>query len=126
MARDLTDKQRSALEALRAAQAAGQGLCAYARAHGLNARQLHDAVAQLRRRGVLPPVQRAGQTPSAFVAVRVVDTAAAATKETAPSTPRTGMVCRVLHPSGVVIECGEWPPAAWLLSLSAGRRDAAP
>jgi predicted transcriptional regulator len=117
MARELTDKQRSALEALRAAQAAGQGLCAYARAHGLNARQLHDAVAQLRRRGVLPPVQRAGQTPSAFVAVRVVDT---------PPTPRTGMICRVLHASGLVIECGEWPPAGWLLSLSAGRRDAAP
>jgi hypothetical protein len=49
--------------------------------------------------------------------VRVVDT---------PPTPRTGMICRVLHASGLVIECGEWPPAGWLLSLSAGRRDAAP
>jgi len=117
VAREMTDKQRAALEALQAARAAGQGLCAYARAHGLNERQLHDGVAQLRRRGVLPPVQRAGQVPSAFVAVRVVDT---------PPTPRAGMVCRVLHPSGLVIECGEWPPAGWLLSLTAGRRDAAP
>ena len=116
MARDLTDKQRVALEALQAARAAGQGLCAYAREHGLNARQLHDSIGQLRRRGALPP-QRARLDPSAFVAVRVVDT---------PPTPRTGMVCRVLHPSGLVIECGEWPPAGWLLSLTAGRRDAAP
>ena len=117
MAKDLTDRQRAALEALQGARAAGQGLCAYARAHGLNARQLHDAVAQLRRRGVLPPVQRAEQNASAFVAVRVMDT---------PPTPRSGRVCRVLHQSGLVIECGEWPPAGWLLSLTAGRRDAAP
>jgi len=117
VARDLTDKQRAALEALQAARAAGQGLCAYARAHGLNARQLHDAVAQLRRRGVLPLAGRVAQDASAFVAVRVVDT---------PPTPRTGMVCRVLHPSGLVVECGEWPPAGWLLSLTAGRPDAAP
>jgi transposase-like protein len=125
VARDLSDKQRIALEALQAARAAGQGLCAYARTHGLNERQLHDAVAQLRRRGVLPPVERAGRPPSAFVAVRVVDSAPAAMRVTAPPTPRTGMVCRVLHPSGLAIECGEWPPTGWLLSLTAGRRDAA-
>jgi len=38
---------------------------------------------------------------------------------------RSGMVCRLVHAAGFVIECGEWPPAAWLLSLASGQRDAA-
>ena len=105
----LTDKQRVAMDALQGARAAGLGLSAYARAHGLNARQLHDSVVALRRRGVLPP--------------RVVNTPPSPSMR--PSPPRTGMVCRVIHAAGLVIECGEWPPTAWLLSLASGSRDAA-
>jgi hypothetical protein len=85
---------------------------------------LHDSVVALRRRGVLPPTARPRPRKGAFVAVRVVNTPPSPSMR--PSPPRTGMVCRVLHASGLVIECGEWPPTAWLLSLSAGRRDAAP
>jgi hypothetical protein len=124
MTATLTDKQRVAMDALQGARAAGLALSAYARAHGLNARQLHDSVVALRRRGVLPPPDRPRPRKGAFVAVRVVNTPPPPSMR--PSPPRTGMVCRVLHASGLVIECGEWPPAGWLLSLSAGRRDAAP
>jgi hypothetical protein len=118
----LTERQRAAMEALQAARAAGVGLSAYARANGLNARQVHDAVTQLRRRGVIPPTDRAHRRSGAFVSVKV-RSALGQAPDVARST-RGGMVCRLVHADGFVIECGEWPPAAWLLSLASGRRDA--
>jgi hypothetical protein len=123
MSRDLTDKQRVAMAALQAAQAAGTGLTQYARVHGLNARQLHDSVVALRRRGVLPPTDRPRRRKSAFVALRVVNAPRLPPAMSSP--PRTAMVCRLIHASGLVIECGEWPPAGWLMSLTSGHRDAA-
>lgn len=71
--RTLTDKQRTSMEALQAARAAGVGLSAYARAQGLNARQVHDSVAALRRRGVLPPTERPRPRKGRFVALRVAE-----------------------------------------------------
>lgn len=124
MARDLTDKQRTAMDALQAARSAGLGLSAYAKAHGLNARQLHDSVVALRRRGVLPPTDRPRPRKASFVAVHVVNAARSSPATALPA--RTGMVCRLVHASGFVLECGEWPPASWMLSLTTGHPDAAP
>jgi len=119
----LTDKQRVAMDALQAARAAGMGLSAYARANGLNVRQLHDAVTGLRKRGLIPATKRARQRSGAFVAVKVVDSPSRGPD--VARLPRAGMVCRLVHVAGFVIECGEWPPATWLLSLASGQRDAA-
>ncbi|TAK55876.1 MAG: hypothetical protein EPO25_02615 [Gammaproteobacteria bacterium] len=123
MSKDLTDKQRLAMDALQGARSAGMRLSAYARLNGLNARQLRDSVVTLRRRGVLPPTDRPRPRKAAFVAVRVVNTPPSSSMLLSPS--RTGVVCRLIHAGGLVIECGEWPPTAWLLSLASGRRDAA-
>jgi hypothetical protein len=125
MAKERTELQRAAMDALQGARAAGMGLSAYARAHGLNARRLHDSIVGLRKRGLIPPADKPRLSKGAFVAVRMVSPTARLSPSTPPP-PRTDMVCRVIHASGLVIECGEWPPAAWLLSLSSGRRDAAP
>jgi len=43
-----------------------------------------------------------------------------------PTITRHAMICRVLIGSTAVLECGEWPPVAWLTTLLAGRADAAP
>lgn len=118
----LSERQRAGMEALQAARAAGVGLSAYARANGLNARQVHDAVAQLRRQGVIAPTERAHRHSGAFVALKV-ESGSGQVPDVARSA-RGGMVCRLVHASGFVIECAEWPPAAWLLSLASGRRDA--
>ena len=123
MAKDLTERQRAALEAVTAARAAGVGITAYARTHGLNPRRVHDGIVFLRRRGLLPPTDRPRPRKSAFVAVRVMTSPRSSPATTAP--PRAGMVCRLVHANGFVIECGDWPPAAWLLSLTSGHRDAA-
>lgn len=123
MAKDLTDKQRAVLTAVEAARAAGIGITAYARANDLNARQLHDSIVALRRQGLLPPTDRPRprKPRSAFTALRVVSTPSV--PATAP--PRTGMVCRMIHAGGLVIECGEWPPVSWVRSLTTGHGDAA-
>lgn len=115
MAKRLTDKQRVALEAVEAAKAAGLGLNAYARTKGLNVRQIYDAMAGLRRHGLVPPTSapRLRRPKDAFVAVDVVSGR--------PPHSRSGMVCRLIHPSGLVIECGEWPPTMWLSSVMAER-----
>ena len=51
----LTDLQREAKLCWEESQAAGVAFSAHARAKGLNVRAVYDAVAQLRRRGLLPP-----------------------------------------------------------------------
>ena len=120
----LTDVQREAMAALDAAQAAGVGLSTYARQNGLNVRQVHNAVTGLRRRGILPPSTRARarRRRSGFVRVKVVN---ASPSTRAGTAQQGGLVCRLIHGSGLIIEFGEWPPASWLSAVLAERRDAA-
>jgi hypothetical protein len=111
----MTDKQRAAVEAREGARRDGVTLVAYARAKGLAIRELYDSLASLRRKGLLPRSER--KPGSKFVAVRVA----------AEASPRTnGMaVCRIVSREGYVIECAQWPPAAWLASLAQSAADAA-
>ena len=120
MAEKLTAKQRWALEHREGSRREGLTLSAYAGVHGLSVREIYDALAALRRKGVLPrPVPGA---KSRFVAVRVQPEA----RPTVPTMTRSAMICRVLIGSTAVLECGEWPPVAWLTALLTGRADAAP
>jgi hypothetical protein len=117
----LSDKQRQALEHAERARSEGVKLSQYARSHGLGLRAIYDALAAARRKGVAahasaPAVRERGR--SAFVAVRVASAV--------PALPRSAIVCRVLVGGVAVIECGEWPPAAWVSSLLGLRADAAP
>jgi hypothetical protein len=50
-----TEKQRQAVEAMEGARSEGVALSRYAKAHGLIIRELYDAIACLRRKGLLPP-----------------------------------------------------------------------
>ena len=112
----MTAKQRVAFEARETAQREGKSLSDYAKERGLVIRELYDALACLRRKGVLP---RSGRPPrSKFVAVRVA---------AEPARPRadTITVCRITSREGYVIECVQWPPASWLRSLTGNAADAA-
>jgi hypothetical protein len=121
----LTEKQRCGMEAFEAARKAGVPLSEYAKSQGLDARELYDAIARLRKRGVLPATERPHRGRRAFVAVKVVGSAPHK-MDSARSAPRGGMLCRLVHASGFVIECGEWPPPTWIAALSRECRDAAP
>lgn len=53
MATEMTEKQRLAVEALEGARREGHSLRAYAQSHGLAIQDLYNALAALRRKGLL-------------------------------------------------------------------------
>jgi hypothetical protein len=118
----MTQNQREAVEALEGARRAGVPLSDYAKSKGLELRPLYDAIATLRRRGVLPPPARPRKRKAKgrFVAVRV-------TSSPAPvSSVHSGLVCRLVRSDGSSIECGEWPEPKWVAAVLSGRTDVAP
>ena len=87
----MTELQRQALEHLGKARQEGLSISAYARAHGIPAQRIFDAVARLRRRGALADhsVKR-----GKFIAVKIA----------APPI-NNAAVCRMVIPGGLAIEC---------------------
>ena len=117
MRKDLTSNQRRALECFRTARSRGVALSAQASEQGLNVRVVYDAVAALRRKGVLPAAGSGRSVKAAdFMAVRV----------SPPPIPAGGQTVCGLRVGATVIECHQWPPAAWLASLAGVSVDAAP
>jgi hypothetical protein len=114
----MTDKQRRALEAMNAAREQGCSLTQYAQAQGLLVRELYDALAALRRKGMLP---KGRASKSRFVSVRVAPAMAMPLAHSAASS----VVCRVVTAGGCAIECLQWPEPRWLAALSVGSMDAA-
>lgn len=117
----LTQKQREAVEALKAARRAGVPLSDYAKSKGLELRPVYDAIATLRRRGALPPTDRPRKRKgrSRFIAVRL------RSSPTPVPVVRGGLVCRLVRSDGCAIECGEWPEPQWVAAVLVGRKDAA-
>lgn len=116
---EMTEKQRTAVEALQGARREGKSLSEYAKAHGLAIWGLYNALACLRRKGVLPKLERSRNPRDKFVAVRLVPE-----RPMAPHTAN-GMICRIVHRGGYVIECAQWPPPSWLDALARESSDAA-
>ena len=115
-----TEKQRQAIEAMEGARNEGVALSKYAEAHGLVIREVYDAIACLRRKGLLPKPMR--KPKSKFVAVRVV--APSEPTQALPARPTSGVLCRIVCSRGPMIECMQWPPPAWLAALMSERADA--
>lgn len=116
-----TEKQRQAIEAMEGARSKGVALSEYAKAHGLIIRELYDAIACLRRKGLLAkPTRKAG---SRFVAVRVMRPSEPT--QALPSKATSGVLCRIVCPRGLLIECIQWPSPAWLVALTVGHADVA-
>src|SRR6185312_15900466 len=91
-----TEKQRQAIEAMEGARSEGVALSKYAKAHGLVIRELYDAIACLRRKGLLPKPMR--KAKSRFVAVRVAGPSEPA--QAGPARPTSGVLCRIVCPRG--------------------------
>lgn len=66
----LTEMQAQAIECLEEARSAGVALSAHVRSRGLNLRGIYDAIAQLRRRGIVPPAPRRARKRASLVPVR--------------------------------------------------------
>lgn len=118
-ATQMTEKQQRAMEAMEGARREGVTLSDYAKTHGLVIRELYDAIAALRRNGQLAKPSRK-KARGRFVAVRVVPERTSSMANAGVSVP----LCRIVQPSGVMIECAQWPPPSWLASLAPGSADA--
>ena len=120
----LTEREQQALEHMRKAQEQGMTLKAYASKLGLDVQHLYQQRKPLVRKGALGPAR--GEAPklcgadkaSAFLPVRIVPSGSA------PSS--TAMACRLVHPSGWVLECGGLPPPSWMAAIVGGGAHAAP
>jgi transposase-like protein len=116
---ELTAGERRYLEHVRRAGSQGMELSQYCRSVGLNPFSLYSMRRQMRRKGLLAPAQQAAsaagakepRVPGRFVAVRVGEPAVPAAATAA------GLVCRLRHPSGWMIECGSWPESSWVQAL---------
>lgn len=113
----MTERQRRALEAMESARQQGCSLTEYAKGQGLAVREIYDALAALRRKGVLPKVAR--EPNSKFVSVRVAPASRA--MSAADRSPGASLVlCRIVHAAGLVIECAQWPEPRWVAALGPG------
>lgn len=111
---ELTLAEQRLLERVQEAASEGVSLQDYYRAHGLSVPMLYKVRRRLVQRGLLPPLRRSAGTtevPGKLVEVRVAE----AMVQAEVSVP--GLVCRLHHPSGWLIECGEWPDPHWLAGL---------
>jgi hypothetical protein len=118
----LTEQEQQALDQMRRAQEQGSTLKQLAPTMGLEVHQLYQLRRSLVRKGAFGPLPRRKARKSnkigAFVPVRVV-----------PATPPQNSVvasCRLVHPSGWVLECNGLPPATWISAVLAGESHAAP
>ena len=120
----LTERQQQALEHLRRAQERGSSLVEYCSAVGLEVKELYWVKQQLVRKGVLAASRRKAEEPgkadqaAAFVPVRIV--------ACAPTPTSPAVSCRLVHPSGWVMECSDLPSVSWMAALLAGGTHAAP
>lgn len=119
----LTEREQHALEHMRKAQELRITLKEYASRFGLDVQQLYQMRKPLVRKGAFGPTRsqtrgpRRGDKASAFLPVRIVSSG--------PVAGSTAMACRLVHPSGWVLECGGFPPASWMAAVLAGGTHAA-
>ncbi len=114
----LTEREQQALEHMRKAQQLGTTLKEYALRFGLDVQWLYQIRKPLVRKGALGPVHSQVREPrsvdktSGFLPVRIVSSA--------PTASRAPVPCRLVHPSGWVLECDGFPPASWIAAVVAG------
>jgi hypothetical protein len=125
--RNLTPRERRYLEHVRSAEERGISLVAYCKERDLNPRALYSTRRDMVHKGMLPRVRapkgapkkrdRRKKSSGKFAAVRVATPTLSARAD-------SGVLCRVRHPSGCVLELGEWPEAAWMSKVLQGGGDA--
>ena len=115
----LTEREQQGLEHMRKAQELGTTLKEYAAKFGLDVQKLYQLRKPLVGKGALgaPPRRKERVQASAFLPVRVVPAA--------PAPGSTPVACRLVHPSGWVLECDGLPPASWMAAVVAGATHAA-
>ncbi len=129
MLEKLNEAERVCVDHLRQAQVLGVSLAEYCRSFDLDLSKWYRVKQALARKGVVvtatsvsvaavPDVDPAAEEKAAaFARVQI-----AATPAPPPSAGgAVGVACRIVHPSGWIIECGTLPQASWLVAVLAGQ-----
>jgi hypothetical protein len=113
---ELTDRERECVKHIRQARERGMSFAEYCRSTGLKANEWHGVRHGMVKKKLLPPVPgsrpkpvRSGGKPARFIPVRVESSSGTGSS--------IGMLCRVRHPSGWIIECASWPELSWMRGL---------
>ena len=133
MLEKLNEAERTCVDHLRQAQVLGVSFAEYCRSFDLDLAKWYRVKQALARKGVsvtassvsvaeVRNVEPAAEEKTAPFA-RVQIAAAPAAPLPLPSAVGTVRVaCRIVHPSGWVVECGSLPQASWLAAVLAGQR----
>ena len=132
MLEKLNEAERVCVDHLRQAQVLGVSLAEYCRSFDLDLSKWYRVKQALARKGITvtatsvaaaevhlgEPV--AEEKAASFARVQI------AAAPTAPVPPphavgTVGVACRIVHPSGWVVECGVLPQASWLAAVLAGQ-----
>lgn len=113
----LSEREQQVLDHLQKAQELEVSVSEYARSFDLDVKELYNTKRVLVRKGAIAGrVEAADEAqPGDFVPVQVAPSSSPSTSSIA--------VCRIRHPSGLVIECASFPPASWLAALLSGGSD---
>lgn len=112
----LKEVERTCVEHLRQAQSLGVSLAEYCRSFDLDLGKWYRVKQALTRKGITVTatcVAVAGEKQPAFTRLKIV---------TPPAPAAVAIACRLLHPSGWIVECGSFPQADWLSAVLAGPR----
>ena len=133
MLEKLNEAERVCVDHLRQAQVLGVSLAEYCRSFDLDLSKWYRVKQALARKGVVvtatsvsvaevPDVDPSAEEKAAPFA-RVQIAAAPVVPVSAPPVGgAVGVACRIVHPSGWIVECGTLPQASWLAAVLAGQR----
>jgi hypothetical protein len=133
MLEKLNEAERVCVDHLRQAQVLGVSLAEYCRSFDLDLSKWYRVKQALARKGVvvtatsvsvaevsdIDPAAEEKATPFARVQI---EAAPAAPVPAPPVGGTVGVACRIVHPSGWIVECGTLPQASWLAAVLAGQR----
>jgi hypothetical protein len=108
----LTERQQATLEHLKHAQELGSKLSDYARAFGVDLKDLYNGRTQLQRKGFWPKLRSTECAEPSAPELLAVQFA-----EPESSEDRADWMCRLRGPTGWTMECRGFPEVSWLAAF---------
>jgi hypothetical protein len=134
VAEKLSERERTGLKHLQQAQVLGISLAEYCRKFELDLGLWYRVKQKLVRKGLsekgetgkVAKIAMSGNAVAkrrtTFAPVQIVEATTRASRDAPPVVTGTPMACRIVHPSGWIVECGTLPQASWLATVMAGPR----
>lgn len=130
----LSERERQGLDHLRQAKELGVSLAEYCRSFDLDLNLWYRIKQKLVHKGLvekgearkmgkpaqapISPIEK----PPAFARVQIAAPPVRAAQSPPAVMSPVPVACRIVHPSGWVVECETFPPASWLATVLAAQR----